>query len=260
MSSIVPADPGQLRAVRRVSFTHVQVAEFAAVDARRISSDWHDWRVQSKSLGRCKVSNSYPGRVTSAQSGHLAEVVNEARQARGERKQLRAPTPPPRAGQRPLFARMNWHLRRVARRALDEWFVHGHDAPAVDDLAAALAAYVWTEHGDLIHYREPGAEPLGRRGPRWLAGDDAVRRVAMSAASYALRKWNPLRVMKHRLASAAGGMKSRRGPSKATAERFAALAKLMADEPRLTRQQQAERLGVSLSTIYGMHRTLRAES
>lgn len=242
----------------RVPFTRATVAAFAAVDARRLRSDWDFWRLQSNSLGHCKVANSYPEaekKEIAELLAHLTEVVMQARQARGNRTQLRAPTPPRKAGHRSLFARMNWHLRRLARRALDEWFIHGHDAPAVDDLAAALAAYVWAEHGKLIHYREPGGDPLGRSAPRWLAGDDAVRRVAASAAGYALRRWNPLDVMRRQLASAAGGRRSRRGASKVTVVNLGRLRDLQG----LTAAQQARELDCSERTIYAMRAQLRGE-
>jgi hypothetical protein len=124
----------------------------------------------------------------------------------------------------------------------------------VEVLADALASYVWEEHGGLIFYREPGGAPLGRAAPRWLDGDEAVRRVAVSAASYSLRRWNPTRVMRHQLWSAAGGRKSRRGPSKATAENARLLAHLMETEPHLTVPQLASELDVSERTVYTVKR------
>lgn len=256
--AIVPGDPAPApsRPAQRVPFSRAAVVAFAAVDARRIRADWEAWRLQSNFLRHCKVANSYPGRTSTGETVHLAhlsEVVNQARLARGNRKMLRRPARPHKAGQRSLFARMNWHLRRVARRALDEWFIHGHDAPAVDDLAAALAALVWSEYSELVYVRAPGGDPLGRTAPRWLDGDDAVRRVAASAARYALPRWNPMRVIRRQLSSAAGGRKSRRGPSKATPANLARLRKL----DGLTAAQQAEELGLSVRTVYGMRTQLR---
>lgn len=246
------------RTPRRVPFSREAVAEFAAVDERRHRDTWEFWRLQSSSSGHCKVAYSYPegeGAQGTERHAHLLDVVKQARVARGNRTRLRSPVPPRLAGHRSLFARMNWHLRRLARRALDEWFVHGHDAPTVDDLAAALAAYVWDEHRKLIYYREPGGDSLGRAAPRWLAGDGAVRRVAASAAGYALRRWNPMDVMRRQLASAAGGRKSRRGASKATEANIARLRKL----DGLTVAEQARELNCSERTVYSMRARLREE-
>lgn len=241
----------------RVPFTDAARVHFAAVDARRVRAQWEDWKLQSNSLGYCKVANNYPdgeGRGAANYLVHLGETVKEARRGRGNRKQLRAPSRPTRAGHTSLFARMNWHLRRVARRALDQWFIHGHDAIDVEQLGAALAEYVREEHGRLVYYREPGEGPLGRTAPRWLDGDGAVERVAMSAASYALRRWSPTNVMKQQLRSAAGGRKSRRGATKTTPQNAQRLATLLAAEPHLTVKQLALRLDMKERSVYTLKR------
>lgn len=144
-----------------------------------------------------------------------------------------------------MFRRTKFHLRRLARRALNDLAKTGHPVPELADLAEALAALVWDDYSELVYVREPGGEPLGRMGPRWLDGDDAVRRVAASAARYALSNWTPDYIEERQRRGAKGGRNSRRGPSKATQANLARLIEL----GDLTVAQQVAETGLTESTV-----------
>jgi len=246
---------------RRVPFTRASVAAFAAVDARRRSEFLDYWSLQTKRTrplpGDCKVTQDPPGGSRSSsevQRERLVAVVKDARRARGNRKQLRRPRRPRRKGDTSMFRRMRGHLRETARRALNDLARARQPIPEAEPLAEALAALVWDEYRDLIQYREPGSPPLGRARFAFL-DDEAVERVAASAARYVLARWSPDYIREQQVRGAKGGRRSRRGPSKATLANVARLRELEG----LSAAKAAAELGVSVSTVYAMRRTLREQ-
>jgi hypothetical protein len=152
---------------------------------------------------------------------------------------------PRKRGERSTFKRVRFHLRRLARRTLNDLAKAGHPIPERSALTDALAAYVSAELSRLVYIREPGGSSLGRQGFRYLNGDGAVRRVAASAARYTLEHWSADYMAEVQRRASLGGQRSRRGPSKATADNLAALAAM---HDGLTHQQRADALQVSLST------------
>jgi hypothetical protein len=174
----------------------------------------------------------------------LSELI-ECRRARGKRKTLRRPAVATRQERRAGFDRVNLHLRRLSRRLLNDHAKRGEPIPDRAELTAALRAYVLAELDYFIFYQDPGdATGTAPQKHATLAGEPAALRVARSAARYALERWQR---------GAVGGSHSRRGPTW-TADDLAALAKLDGH----TRQQQADALGRSRSTVDRMWREIRA--
>lgn len=253
----MPSLPGD--GPRRVPFSHSTVAMFAAVDARR------DALARATRAGstmqdrprdeRGQLTHHLPGSGL-GEGEQLSAVVNEARRARGNRKALRRPARPNRYGHAPLFGRMKFHLRKLARRALNDLSKTGQPIPSCEALADALAAYVWEQHTVLVFIREPGEGPLGLQGPRWLDGDGAVRRVAWSAARYTLEGWTPDYIQQQQARGAKGGRNSRRGPTKTTGSGLARLREL----DGLTVAQLAVAMGMSESSVKRLRKQERESS
>lgn len=253
------------RILRRVEFTRKVQAEFAAVDARRDASMSRASRRSHKQSRPPATEGQLTHTVTTVGSKYeseeqfefLVSVLVQARRARGNRKRLRNPAMPRKRGDASMFKRVRFHLRKLARRALNDLHKVGHPVPKRSALTEALSTYVYSELQQLILIRAPG-EPKPGKYDRWkmLNGDDAVSRVAASAARYTLRKWDSDFIEEMQRRGAKGGRNSKRGPSKATADNIAALAALPYGT---TIKQAATALGVSESTIKRMYKNNREQ-
>lgn len=154
-----------------------------------------------------------------------------------------------------MFARMRSHLRRLARRALNDRAKAGHDAPPPDALAEALAAYVLQECPRAVLDVAPGdARPSSREAHARLT-PEALERVTLGAARYVLDRWSADYIAEQQRRGSVGGTRSRRGPTW-TPEDLAALAALQG----LTVTEQAAQLDRPPRTIERMRRALRAGS
>lgn len=179
-----------------------------------------------------------------------------ARSPRGSRRRMLAPRH--RKGMSsPMFDVVNLHLRRLARRALNDRAMRGEVAPpAAALLAGALAEYVRTECAAVLYFQEDGEPRASSRERRaWIDGSRAIDAVAWSAACYALARWSPeyIRTMQER--GRRGGRCSKRSPTWSDAD-LDALAALTG----LTVSAQAVRLGRSARTVERMRRAVRDRS
>jgi hypothetical protein len=185
------------------------------------------------------------------------DALIAARAARGKRPQTRKPSMPRSMSDTSMYARMRSHLRKLARLALNDRAKAGHDAPPVDDLAEALAAYVGQECRRVVLDVAPGDPRPSSREQHARLTPTALERLTLDAARYVLDRWTPDYTHEQQRRGGVGGSRSRRGPTKATA---ANADKLAALPPGLTVAQQAEHVGVSERTIKRMRRAQRADS
>jgi len=193
----------------------------------------------------------------------LRRVAKTATRARGtgrnDRKAMRFPP------LRLVYAkqRVNAHTGEVVQKArsyyldvwdyLQEWGFkifndlqgEGYGTPTHEQLAALFEARI-RERGRTWNVYD-GAD-LGLK-------DETVETMADHAASAALRDWSADWIIERRAAGRAGGLNSRRGPSVVTPEALEALAAL---PNGLTRPQQADALGMSLSSLKRLRKQLPA--
>lgn len=239
---------------RRVPFARNVIAPLkpAQITKTRTGSDNQNSPAQITHCSPRAIDNyAGPGAAQ-----HLADVVRNARNERGKRMQLRRPSKT-RSARAPMFDRVNIHLRRLSRRALNDLAKTGHPEPTLDALAAALAAYVWELCGDLVYMQEQGEAHGSSRelGAQFLDGAEAVERVTYSAARYALRTPGEhsryMRDLQRRAST--GGTKSKRKPEWV---RDPTLLEKLARHDGKTIPQQAAAMGVSVSTIKRMRADL----
>lgn len=190
--------------------------------------------------------------VENGELDSLLRMLIAARAARGKRKVLRVPNVRKSNTDSGVFDRVRLHLRRLARRTLNDLAKADMRIPDEAALTAALAAYVRDQCSGVVRMREPGMPSLSSRERRlYLDGADAVDRVALSAARYAIEGWTPDYILERQRRGAKGGKVSKRPTA-----RLALLDSLegMAD---LTPQKQAAELGVSRATLFRMKADLR---
>jgi len=199
--------------------------------------------------------NPHPFRDVS--SSVLVDALIAARAARGNRKAMRRPQQPRAMSDSSIYARTRSHLRKLAWRALNDRVKAGHDAPPVDALTDALAAYVLQECPHIVLDFAPGDPRPSSRQTHARLTLEAVQRVTAGAARYVLERWTPDYIREQQRRGAAGGSASSRGPTW-TPEALDSLAALMAAEPHLTREQLADRMGLCLSMIKRMRSALRS--
>jgi len=168
---------------------------------------------------------------------------------------MRTPTMPRSTSDSSMFARTRSHLRKLARRALNDRAKAGHDAPPVDALAEALAAYVQHVAPHVVLDVAPGDPRPSSREQHARLTPEAVERVTQSAARYVLDRWSADYIAEQQRRGGVGGSRSRRGPTW-TAEDLDALAKL----DGLTVAEQAARLERPERTIKRMRRALKLSS
>lgn len=248
---------------RRVPFTREAQAEWGILARNAIrrqitkvssppNNRKHDRQITHTLWGVHRVSR------VSLDSAELAKVVADARPARGNRRELRKPTRPVNRGERDRWKRVQFHLRRLSWRALNDIAKRGAAEPTVDELATALITYVWDELSKLVHEEEPGAGRIGRDRVQFLDGSEAVDRVAYNAARYALR--NPGEAARYmaemQRRGSKGGAKSKRGRDWGEDE-IRSLQRLMISRPGLTVKQQAVELRLSLRTTERVRAELR---
>lgn len=195
--------------------------------------------------GSTKASTPRRGR---ADVSVLARIASAATRARGtghnDRGQLRFPSLQrsyakqrhSQSGERKTYYAAVWrYLQLWGFRLLNDLQRDGYDPPSHEQLAALFEARI-RERGHTWH-RQDG------RGVGLELG--TVERLAEDAASAVLRDWSEAWIASRRAAGRTGGQRSRRGPSKATADALAALEAL---PDGMTHQERADALGVSLST------------
>ncbi|MET2012355.1 hypothetical protein ABXJ56_12430 [Microbacterium chocolatum] len=219
------------------------------------TSDKRTW-VSSKQHESSTSDNPRPSREYEEGQDTSALVANliSARDARGQRKAMRRPFR--RRGQRELFDVVRLHLKRLARRVLNDRCRDGLEPPTEGLLAAALERYLRDQCWHLLYIQDYGEvrEP-GRVRRTYLDGERAVESVARVSARYALATWTPDYIREMQERGRRGGKTSKRGPmwTDADLDKLAALA-------GQTVAEQSATLGVSMSTIDRMRRALRARS
>jgi hypothetical protein len=163
---------------------------------------------------------------------------------------MRRPAVATRQERRTGYDRVSLHLRRLARRVLND---RGPDTPELGTLRAALEAYVFSQLEHFIIRDEPGDPRALRLQRHAMLGDEAaVYRVARAAARYTLGTWSADYIAEQRRRGAAGGRSSRRG-STWTAAQLDALATLQG----LTVEQQAAELKLAPAMVKRMRSALR---
>jgi len=264
LMTTLPADPsGDLGAVaqpsRRLTLEDMRASVRAVADLDGASTSPNQTPTRHGTYsypGDSQVAGEAPG------ADLLLAVLVKATAARGKRKALRAPRLPTQTAyvrvrgrvSRGTFERVNLHLRRLARRALNDLHKAGEQLPDRATLAAGLALYVFEELPRLLRNQAPGeTPPSGYDRWAWL-DDDAVRRVAASAARYQLERWTPDYIEEQQRRASVGGSRSR--PPLGIWDDPANLDALAALDG-MTTAQQAEALGVSPATIDRGRKRLR---
>ena len=182
----------------------------------------------------------------------VADLI-AARGARKDRKAMIAPHHR-RDLRSPMFELVNLHLRKLARRTLNDRAKRGERWATHSELTAALYEYVLTECRHVIYFHEYGNPRASARERRpWLDGERAAEAVSRSAATYALAGWTPLYMMTRQRRGRLGGQISKRPPTWTGAD-LDALGKL-AHLPNM--QARADALGRSLRTTERMWKALR---
>lgn len=127
---------------------------------------------------------------TEEEISDLVQTLIEARAARGDRREMRVPTR--RKGMRSaMFDVVGLHLRRLARRVMNDREKAGLPEIPEMTLAAAMAKYTRDECEHVIYVHEHGEQSASSRERRaWIDGDRAVDAVSRSAARYALDTWS----------------------------------------------------------------------
>lgn len=154
-----------------------------------------------------------------------------------------------------IYARTRSHLRKLAWRALNDRAKYGHDAPPLEVLADALAAYVLQECPRILLDFAPGDPRPSSRATHARLAPGSVERVAAGAARYVLGRWTADYIREQQRRGAAGGRASSRGPTWSTND-LDALRKLNG----MTVAEQARRLDLAHSMIKRMRTALRGGS
>lgn len=151
------------------------------------------------------------------------------------------------------YSRLASCLRAVAVRALWDLTADGRFAPDHAQLANVLEGFAWENYRHVIHVQEYG-EPRDGGARGWsFTDEDGVTSAARQAAEEALGtlSWSPEGRAELKRREQVGGAKSRRGPTKATAEN---LARLIALPDGMTVKQQAKRLHLKEATVKRLRR------
>ncbi len=184
----------------------------------------------------------------------LVNALIAARAARGNRQQLRRPTIPRSTSDASIYSRMRSHLRKLTWRALNDQAKAGHDAPPVEVLADALAAYVSQECPRTMLDVAPGDPRPSSRQAHARLTPGALERLTLGAARYVLDRWTPDYIQEQQRRGARGGSTSKRGSKWTVAD-----LEFLAANPG-TVAAQADALSTSAATVKRMRAALRSVS